>query len=89
VGEAISASKGDLGGHAVRFLSGEILARGDSRTTTMMYSGPLSSRGHSYALCYDMIRNAVLACDPSTRPAKLQCETTAPGDPENTSLGRG
>lgn len=36
VGEAISASKGDLGGHAVRFLSGEILARGDSRTTTMV-----------------------------------------------------
>jgi hypothetical protein len=45
VGEAISASKGDRGGHAVRFLSGEILARGDSRTTTMMCSGPLSSRG--------------------------------------------
>ena len=42
LGEAIRASKGDLGGHAVRFLSGEIFARGDSRTTTIM-SDALSS----------------------------------------------
>jgi hypothetical protein len=42
LGEAINASKGDLGGHAVRFLSGEIFARGDSRTTTIM-SDALSS----------------------------------------------
>jgi hypothetical protein len=46
----MSASKGDRGGHAVRFLSGEILARGDSRTTTMFGDSPLYGRGHSNAI---------------------------------------
>ena len=56
VGEAMRASKGERGGHAVRFLSGEILARGDSRTTTMLSDAPLFGRGHSNAM------RGVMAC---------------------------
>lgn len=95
VGEAINASKGDRGGHAVRFLSGEILARGDSRTTTMVGNARrCQAEGIAMRYCYDMIH--VMRCLTGGRrqafnakPAQLNSHCLSHClDPANTTWSR-